>query len=318
MTPGQMRLMKDSRLSDAARILGFYLSTLPAGPHEMKHQCLRVMLHNAPNSQTVGRHLNQLALFDYARLVSSGGKGSPVYEWIADSAAENSEADEVLPVNKQQEKPPLLVVGSESVDSPKVPKPELEASAKALIDSERSILGDCIKPLAGYLVRRVKPDRQEPYVGRVLSCLKPDCLNPPWKDATGANIPLARRPGILADALNELATVDEAKDRIHPVGDMRNLLNKVQGLCKVENAPPIASTGVPKPRRFNADPGPPALSTPKAGDELVKLQAAHPKEYSEEWAKFAAKAWWAGVNDDEKLRQMAGAIRERLTRRMAS
>lgn len=264
MTPGQIRLMNDSRLSDAARILGFYLSTLPDGPQEMKYAGLRVLLHNTPNQQTVGRHLSQLDVYGYAKLVSPGGKGSPVYEWVADSGAENSIAeaeDSSLPVNKQQQKAPI-VVEEGVLNTPLVPPLQLKPlapDAEELIHAEKETLGECVKPLGSYLRRRVVLDRQEPYVGRVLRALKPDCMNPQWRDATGAVIPMKRRQSIMGEALNELATADEEHGRRHSSGDWNNLRNKLMGLIQAENSPPpkYAATGTDGGNR-----GPPRRDKP--------------------------------------------------------
>lgn len=263
MTKQQMRLLNDSALSDAARILGFYLSTLPAGPQVMKHKELAVLLHNTPNAATVGRHLRQLEVHGYATVSSEGGKGSPVYEWVDSSPVDKTLAEAALLSNKRQEKPAVVV--EDVSNTPLVPPLELKplaADADALIGAELSLLGECVKPLSSYLRRRVHPDRQEPYVGRVLAALGRECLNPQWRDATGAVIPLARRPAIMADALNELATADEDKGRAHGAGDWNNMRNKLLGLIGAENAPPpqFRATGTggarASPRSRQPDPMP--------------------------------------------------------------
>jgi hypothetical protein len=238
-----LKLLNDAALSDAARILGFYLSTLPAGPHEMPYAELSVLLHNTPNRATVGKHLRQLCARGYARLVSSGGSGSPCYEWL-DSECNKVNADDALRAEKRtQDAPHVVVVVEDRKIPPIVPLKPLAPDAEALIEAERERLGECVKPLMSYLRRRVPPDRQEPYAGRVVGALKPETLNPQWKDATGQAIPMPRRRAIMADALNELATVDEVKGRAHGEGDWNNLRNKINNLCKFENAPPLQSTG---------------------------------------------------------------------------
>lgn len=243
MTQQQLRLLNDSRLSDAARILGFYLSTLPEGPQEMKHDSLAVLLHGTPNADTVGRHLRQLVVHGYANKASGGGRGSPRYEWREVSTRENSRADDALPAKIHGQRPSVVVVGSSNPLNPPVELKPLATDASALIEAERETLGECVKPLGSYLRRRVTPDSQEPYVGRVLSALDPECMNPQWRDATGAVIPMPRRRAIMADALNELATADETKDRKWKSGDWGNLRNKLLGLIRAENAPPIRATG---------------------------------------------------------------------------
>jgi hypothetical protein len=108
MKPAQLALLRDSRLSDAARILGFHLSGLE-GEQEVSHDSLAALLYGTPNTDTVGRHLRQLIVHGYVEKVKEGGRGhSPVYRWVGiprentrpiEIARENSSPIETKPAN---------------------------------------------------------------------------------------------------------------------------------------------------------------------------------------------------------------------------
>lgn len=230
MTEQQLQLLNDARLSDAARILGLYLSTLPAGPQELPHDRLAALLHGCPNADTVGRHLRQLDVFGYAQKVSNGGKGSPRYEWLEVSARENSRAEASLPAKIHGQKP-TVVEGEEEVIPPNpLSGFSLDVRALQAISDAGDKLAGCRDALRDYLQARVPSARQYAYVQSVVSWL--DNPGQVFQGPNGLAIPQPERVKMLAIALNEMAASDERSYKA-PVGDVRNVRTKVGILSRL-------------------------------------------------------------------------------------
>lgn len=229
MTPEQIALLSDARLSDAARVLGLYVSSLPEGPHELSHDQLAALIHGTPNADTVGRHMRQLAVHGYVERTSPGGKGSPRYQW---SARENSREDKPMPAKIHGETP--VVVGEE-VDTNPLNPPSLSVRALQAIDAAGEKLRGCRGALRDYLEARVPAERQYPYVQWVVTTLDNPLAY--YRMPTGLPIPHDQRTAVLADALNQLAATDEDKTRKWDAGDPANLENKIRSVVRSWSPP---------------------------------------------------------------------------------
>jgi hypothetical protein len=241
-----MRLLADSRLSDAARVLGLTLSTLE-GPQETPYEALAVYLHGTPNRDTVGRHLRQLLLYGYVRKASSGGSGSPVYEWIGEPAeslpAKIHAQTNSLPVKihaqdgfareNSRAEHPVVVVGEVVDITPLPPLPAepdgnpIDPRAVAAIEAAGEHLAGCRGALVDYLRARVPLALQYAYVQTVHAW----AANPlaTFRRPDGHPVPEGERARLLAVALNEMAATDEGTRKYRP-GDPANLRTKLQNV----------------------------------------------------------------------------------------
>lgn len=267
MTPEEMaRIVADPNVTNEAFRLIMFVASLGPGEHEITSDELRMVL--GCKSDTPVQKARQRAVnLNYIEW-RQGGKGhGNVFRYLRPAAQVNA-----IPMPHGTGKPTVVVVEEGRSNSPLSPPVvaigRLADDAQALIEAERELLGDAVKPLVSYLRRRVRPENQEPYVGRVIGALKPECMNPQWKDAAGASIPLELRPAIMADALNELATADESKGRKWDAGDWGNLRNKLYSLIRLVNAPPLPRATGTDGKRARA--GPRSDSPPDAQDYTLK------------------------------------------------
>lgn len=221
MTPSQIRLLADARLSDAARVLGLHLSLLGEGDHELAHDALAALLHGTPNGDTVGRHMRQLIVHGYVKRTSKGGSGSPRYEW---SARENSRGEASLPAKIHGEKPPIDDE-DDDVSTPIVPLLVISPEADQAMEKHAGVLTGCRGALRDYLRRRVPRERQPAYIHDLAGKLGGLGFN--WRNSDGRPIPKAEWSGLLAAAINELAATDEASEYRYKPGDPRNLRTKL-------------------------------------------------------------------------------------------
>lgn len=242
------QILTDGSLTpDACRIV-LYVMQLGDGVHEIPHRRFAPLL-NHPGAKRL-RSAIQLAVdLGYLERTAGGRGHHDRYEFrippranLSDNMTPeaNLNGDRLPPEAKLSG--PVVVVEA-GVNPPIVPPSPsigpLADDAERLIEAEAEVIADAVKPLRSYLRRRVPPERQEPYVGRVIAALSPYCLNPQWRDATGSTIPIERRPALMADALNELATADEDGDRRWKAGDFGNLRNKLLALMRLENETPV-------------------------------------------------------------------------------
>lgn len=219
MTPEQVALLNDASLSDAARVLGLYISTLPEGDHELSHDTLSALLHGTPNPDTVGRHLRQLRVHGYIERTSKGGSGSPRYKW---SARENSRAEEAVPAKIHGQEPTVVAgaVGDTPFNSPE----PIDVRALRAIEQAGDKLSGCRGSLVDYLTARVPQPNQYSYVQAVVSWIDNPLAT--FRRPDGMPVPTDERAKLLAVALNEMAATDEAT-RKHRAGDPANLRNKL-------------------------------------------------------------------------------------------
>lgn len=126
--------------------------------------------------------------------------------------------------------PPLVVEEGEVVNplSPPDDHPLSVRAMQAISDAAEKLAG-CRGSLVDYLHARVPEPRQYGYVQSVVSWL--DNPAQAFRGSSGGVIPAEERVKILAVALNEMAASDESKYAA-PVGDVRNVKNKVSALAK--------------------------------------------------------------------------------------
>lgn len=234
MTPAEAEVVTDPNLTPDASRLVLYLMSLGDGEHEVPPNRLQLLLRCGGNKPVYAARAcaKEAGYLDWR---AGGNAHSTRYRLVAPQG--NQDADWSPPRATN----PDVVEEDGDVLPPSPPVADLAPladDAAALIEARRERLGEAVPPLVSYLRRRVRPDRHEPYVGWVVGVLDPECMNLSWKDATGMPIPQARRPAIVALAINELATADE-KTRTWGEGDVGNLRNKLRGLIALENAPPI-------------------------------------------------------------------------------
>lgn len=225
MTEAQEMLLRDSRLSDPARVLGLYISTLPTGANELPHDTLAVLLHGCPNRDTVGRHLRMLVVHGYIERTSSGGSGSPRYEWLA---RENSRPENVLPANIHGQSPTVVEVGGVR-DTPFSSPEPLDVRALRAIEQAGERLTGCRGALRDYLQARVPLPNQYGYVQAVVSWIDNPLTT--FRQPDGMPVPAAERTKMLAVALNEMTATNEA-DRKYKTGDPINLRNKLSAVIR--------------------------------------------------------------------------------------
>lgn len=220
-------LIADSRLTDAARLLGIHLAMLGEGEHELPYDQLATLLHGCPNRNTVGGHIRKLEAFGYIERTSEGGRGhSPRFRWIG-LAPNEACANATYSTNARALTATDDVADADVTTPPVIPlPPALHPDAEAAIERHGEKLRGCRDSLRDYLRLRVPPERQYGYVQAVATWLDGFGFN--WSSGRHQGMPLPRgeRPPLLAAALNELAATNEGK-RVHDAGDPANLKTKL-------------------------------------------------------------------------------------------
>lgn len=230
MSPDQIRLLGDARLSDTARIVGLHISALGEGEHEISHDSLAAVLHGCPNADTVGRHIRQLIVFQYIERTSAGGKGSPRYRW---SAREKTRVEEIATLeNSRAESLPSKIHGESPLLPAKIHGQNGSPSSPPYTPPTPS-------PTAGARPPDKDLDRLAMYLGEhagaVHRMIDSADHGPSWAAAiygkygpggtmTGtafAGIPTARIPAVVATALIEWTTTGKPFRNQHFDGFMR-------------------------------------------------------------------------------------------------
>lgn len=297
MTARTIRLMADTRLSDSARVIGFWLLHEEVGDDgfvELRFDAIRAMLHGFPSDDVIRKHLRMLRGSGWAERKPGGfGKGDR-YRMLdplnqppetARHAPEHTLLDpnlstpyptrpgpeHTLSPARPASTPSLGTdlggdyrggkVGRENASgSPPVvppgPNPDgvVDEDAEALIGEHPEALTGCRDALRDYLARRIPAGngRQRGYVATIITWVEGGYSDRMWARPDGTKVKPPARPGVLAEAINELLGSDEG-GRKHPVGDPRNLKNKLTGLIRDSSrgtsAPPTRTPRDPKPKR---------------------------------------------------------------------
>lgn len=261
MKRDQARLLADTRLSPAAVVLGLRISALGAGEHRLDADQLSAMLQRSPSRNTVSALIRELRLHGYVDQVQGGGNGrGAAYQWlggnpipaqpVVQESSEEASGGPILhntlgmngnhaqPIGQEgvhahhtvQEAPSrarAAVGGGEGVVvNPPVVPPVVEDAETAIANNE--ILAGCRGAMRDYLRQRVPQHRQVGFVWSAVGWLNSNGFA--WLNDEGTLTPPDVRPGLLANALNQLLASDE-KGYKAPVGDPRNLLQKLRIIC---------------------------------------------------------------------------------------
>lgn len=195
-------LMTDARLSDSARVLGFYIASLGEGEHELSHDELAALLHGCPNTDTVGRHMRMLIVHRYVERTSPGGRGSPRYRWLStleksraeSQPAKNHGENGSMPANFRGESRPPTTTPT----TPPTPTEARERERPAEIDLARlrSYLGEHSRAVDLMLA---SSDHPPTWAASVFGKYGSNGTQAP------SGIPPDRRPAVLANALMDFA-----------------------------------------------------------------------------------------------------------------
>lgn len=247
-------LVRDSRLTREARIMGAHLIALGAGKHEVSTEDWQRLLGPSrggpPKRQSLSGWAAELELHGYARKVP-GGVGSPRYEVVPQ---EDGRGSTVLQEDGRAEIPtvPLgdgsrsTVPQEDTLPSPRrtveasptpppyptpTPPPPLAASVEAALEVQAEHLNGCRGSLRDYLVDRVSPENRHGYAMTVSGWIQ-GTNEAVWADGRGEHLHDGRS-AVLADALNQLRSGDEVGPHFPgPPGDIRNLQKKVRYLVR--------------------------------------------------------------------------------------
>lgn len=258
MSARTIRLMADTRLSDSARIIGFWLMQEEPGEDgfvEARFDFIRSMLHGFPSDDVIRKHLRMLRGSGWAERKPGGfGKGDryrvldPLKTTRPASEPSLLDPDLSIPYPTRPGSEPTLSPtrpasepslsaqrggtigggGGEEVDGgnpPIVPPSGVDPSAAALIEKESDRLAGCRSALRQYLERFVSPKDQVLYVGTVLGLLN-EIGEYHWKRHQGGSVSVSERPAMIALAINGLGDKAE-KSMAGPVGSTRNLETKL-------------------------------------------------------------------------------------------
>lgn len=251
MTPGQIRLLHDARLSREARLIGLHVSGLGDGFHEVSHGAFRRMLgrgaQGMPKRQTLAGYIQELQEYGWVDR-KPGGSGSPRYRFTVpqgdgiastvlqgDGSVESSEGT-VEPVGSPEgtssgplEGPQSLARATTSSLPPPPPPPppsEVCDQAREFVTDATSLVG-CRDALCDYLTERVEVGRQLAYAQTVAGIIE-GTDEAVWMKPGGEHVRESRQP-IIAGCLNELRQGDEIGRYFPgPPGDVANLRSKIR------------------------------------------------------------------------------------------
>jgi hypothetical protein len=236
-----------SMTPDAVRLTIYYAS-LGEGGHPYDRDRLSELLEEA-GEKRIRKALQRAERCGYLRRVKGGqatdrfafspapkaGESrdlSPAQEGGEKLSPPHGAGQSTLSTPQAAGERPYVVVGGDGrstpFNSPTGQNP-LSVQAMQAISTAGEKLEGCRGALVDYLQARVKEGQQYGYVQSVVAWLD----NPlqVFRDETGMAIPQSERVKLLAVALNEMAATDEGTYRA-PVGDVRNVKNKVIALAK--------------------------------------------------------------------------------------
>jgi len=261
MTPDQIALLADTRLSPEARVMGLLLSLtegielpyaelrgfLRVGADRVKRAALEledsgwserrpggrghgdtfsvIESDRVPETTQAIRDAFRAALFDRVGEITPS-----IYRDTETGGGKNDRGTETTPPKPFRgtlqggSKAAVVVVDDEGSSTPLNPPTEFDPKAEAALAQHATRLAGCRGALRDYLVTRVPPASQLGYVQTIAS----------WLDGGLPPRGLIQHPRptkLLATALNELAAQDEQSMK-NRVGDIRNLRTKVEILAR--------------------------------------------------------------------------------------
>lgn len=248
-------LLADNRLSEGARILGFWIMNQEGdedGWVELRFDAIRGLLYGFPSDDVIRKHLRMLRGSGWAERRPGGQGRGDRYRIIApsesvpnqiDSGQERvyspdrlgSEAGLTPPDESARTDAHVEQLGS-SEEAVVVPPdvPPLDSRASTALDQFDQQLSGCRSALRDYLVDRVEPPDQSGYVQTIATWLNGFGFT--WRSPDGSTVKADRRPGLLAAALNELRGHKDGEQKMKwPQGDVRNLKTKLEILLKQEH-----------------------------------------------------------------------------------
>lgn len=247
------RLLTDNRLSEQARIIGFWVLNQDGedGWVETRFDDVRPLLYGFPSDDVIRKHLRMLRGAGWAER-RAGGRGhgdsyriidplssNPIHIDPPESGS-NENIDREISGSKSDRPARERAYGgtvggrekNEGEEREKKAAPaELSPRAEKAVSQHEEKLAGCRGALRDYLRDRVAtPARQYAYVQKIAGWL--DGLDRSvWMRPDGRTIAPEDWTGILADALNDLAASDESRMK-RPVGDPANLRTKIDILVK--------------------------------------------------------------------------------------
>lgn len=218
-------LAADSRLSDPARVLAFYIASRGEDFTEISHDEFAGVLHGSPTHDTIRRHLRQLVkVFRYVEREPGGGGHSDRYR-ISPVKIPGPISDSPVKIPGPTR---AMVVEDGGALTPVVPLRRVSPDAEQAIEQHAGKLHGCRDAMRDYLRKRVPASEHRATVQTVATWLDGFGFN--WRGYGGAPIPGEHHPGLLAAAFNELAATDEKLYK-YPPGDIRNIKTKLNILC---------------------------------------------------------------------------------------
>lgn len=243
--------MADTSIPDPAARVGFYVATMDKGDGvELRLEDVSRILHGFPGEDKCRSALRGIVLSGWVTRTPGGRDHGDTFRWAgADRVGPQPQAKHSLPVLspgyvdlgsghsptlsdsvgvQPQAISSLLLPSSYSCSSTDA-RARMSPDAERVMEERNEVLDGCRGPLADYLAARVDPDKQAPYVWRVVASLE-GSDEWMWKDRAGHALHNGRT-GILAGAFNELLAGDETgKHFAEPPGGYGNLRTKVRYL----------------------------------------------------------------------------------------
>ena len=230
MTRDQLALLEDTRLSRAARLMGLWLSTRDDWTEVSRDAWQRFLGRGARGMATkeaVASYLGELEVGGWVER-RRGGRGhsdsfafkgmleaDPKKDSVGSSPTPTALASGIALPHRA---PATTTDGYDGYD--------YSPDAEKVVDGE--LFKGCRGALRDYLRLRVRTHLQHGYAQRLAQALN-GSDGSWWKDRTGGSLPEEGRTGVLAMALNELASGDEIGEhyRSKP-GSIGNLRTKVR------------------------------------------------------------------------------------------
>lgn len=232
-----LELLKDSRLSSDARLLGLYIESLGDGEHELARDELGDVLTNGWSRERVQRAVAQLERWRWVTR-KKGGRGHFDVFIFSQTCSELSDSEsrqlkdsdsKSLPLRADSDSESLQLKPLEGREKVEEETPISPFAEKALEQHSEKLAG-CRGALRDYLACLPVGRRQAAYVQTIAAYM--DDIDPSvWRLQSGGWLAKEHRPDVLAVALNELAAGDE-KMMKRPLGDPGNLKTKISILLQ--------------------------------------------------------------------------------------
>jgi hypothetical protein len=223
-------MMMDSRLSDAARVLGYVVAQGEGEWVELSRDECRRILHGSPGKDRVARALGELQLFGYVERQPGGRSHADRFRFsvretrtLSDSIPETR----TLNVDSVRETRTLKCASPSSITTPPPTTPTAREKTAELKPSEtdRKRLGEYLADHARALDMMLgSADHSPTWCAAVWGKYGPSGT----QERAYSGIPPDRRPAVLATALMEYATNGKPYDNRHFDGYLRKAVQNEQ------------------------------------------------------------------------------------------